>query len=603
MRSPAGSGYNSRRTSWSSESAGSRDSKYAGPFASPFDDSRAPSRAGSDDEGVNTQTVSEKYNILPSAGLLLFPEDVEKDDYLHNPDPNDKDGKLDCADLFSKRGMVNVGGLLLITIGLLVLFIGYPILTFVQAAIHPEGDSCSSNPDCLAGDRGLLKNIRTSLIDPDTPSSVMQRTGDNGKTQSLVFSDEFNEEGRTFYDGDDAYFQGMDFWYGVTQDLEWYDPDALTTSGGVLEMRMDPFKNHNLNYRSGMLQSWNKLCFKGGYLEASVSLPGKGDCVGYWPGFWAMGNLGRPGYASTTDGMWPYSYDNVCDAGITPNQSDPDGLSLLPGMRLPACTCDGEDHPTPGVSRSAPEIDAIEASVGYLSPPLNSATGSASQSFQVAPFDVFWQPQGGWMEVYDYSLTMSNAYQGGPYQEAISSLTWLNNDWYDGNAYQTYAFEYEPGSDGYITWYVGQEKTWKVTGNSIGPNGNIGQRVFPEEPMAIIANFGMSNGFSTVNYSCIGDTLPATMRIDYIRIYQDSEGELTCDPEGYETTAYIANHPEPYNNPNLTHWTQADYTFPQNSYMHGCQAANYKGQSSKERKLKQAEEKKNQQKRGWLQWS
>jgi len=99
-----------------------------GPFASPFDDSRAPSRAGSDDEGVNTQTVSEKYNILPSAGLLLFPEDVEKDDYLHNPDPNDKDGRMRWADLFSKRGLVNVGGLAFITIGIGLLFIGYPIL-------------------------------------------------------------------------------------------------------------------------------------------------------------------------------------------------------------------------------------------------------------------------------------------------------------------------------------------------------------------------------------------------------------------------------------------------------------------------------------------
>lgn len=126
-RSPSASEFNSRRTSWSSESVGSRDSRYGGPFVSPFDDSRAPSRAGSDDDGVNTQTVSEKYNILPSAGLLLFPEDVEKDDYLHNPDPNDKD-KLDCADLFSKRGLVNVGGLALITLGILTLFIAYPVM-------------------------------------------------------------------------------------------------------------------------------------------------------------------------------------------------------------------------------------------------------------------------------------------------------------------------------------------------------------------------------------------------------------------------------------------------------------------------------------------
>lgn len=99
-----------------------------GPFASPFDDSRAPSRAGSDDDGhVNTQTVSEKYNILPSAGLLLFPEDVEKDDYLHNPDPNDKEGRIKWADLCSARGLTNVGGLSLLFAGLMVLFIGYPI--------------------------------------------------------------------------------------------------------------------------------------------------------------------------------------------------------------------------------------------------------------------------------------------------------------------------------------------------------------------------------------------------------------------------------------------------------------------------------------------
>ena len=106
----------SRRSSWSSDR--SRD------FENPFDDSRAPSRAGSD-EDVNTQTVSEKYNILPSAGLLLFPEDVEKDDYLHNPSPDDN--KRDC-NIWTKRGAVNIGGLGLFTIGLLCLFIGYPVL-------------------------------------------------------------------------------------------------------------------------------------------------------------------------------------------------------------------------------------------------------------------------------------------------------------------------------------------------------------------------------------------------------------------------------------------------------------------------------------------
>lgn len=93
---------------------------------------------------MNTQTVSEKYNILPSAGLLLFPEDVEKDDYLHNPDPNGE--PRDC-DIFTKRGLVNVGGLAFIVIGILVLFIGYPVLyVYVTSgsfyADIPIGPSC-----------------------------------------------------------------------------------------------------------------------------------------------------------------------------------------------------------------------------------------------------------------------------------------------------------------------------------------------------------------------------------------------------------------------------------------------------------------------------
>ncbi len=165
----------------------------------------------------------------------------------------------------------------------------------------------------------------------------------------------------------------------------------------MLELRFDAFQNHYLNYRSGMLQSWNQLCFKGGLLEASVSLPGRGDISGFWPGFWAMGNLGRPGYAATTDGLWPYSYhDGKCDAGITANQSQTDGLSFLPGMRLPSCTCSGEDHPTPGKSRSAPEMDVIEASSSQLGPPNTlNMNGVVSQSCQIAPFDIWYQPNTG----------------------------------------------------------------------------------------------------------------------------------------------------------------------------------------------------------------
>lgn len=148
-----------------------------------------------------------------------------------------------------------------------------------------------------------------------------------------------------------------------------------------------------------------------------------------------------------------------------------------------------------------------------------------------------------------------NSYKGGPFQQAASGLTFLNNDWYDGKQYQKYAFEYTPGSSGDVVWFVGDDATWKLDARSVGPNGNIGARVIPQEPMAMIMNFGMSSGFSALNLSGIAPLLPATMRFDYVRIYQDSSStSVTCDPDGYETTPYINAHPEPYNNPNLTRW-------------------------------------------------
>lgn len=94
--------------------------------------------------------------------------------------------------------------------------------TFVQdkVASATEESACDLDPDCLKDNVPLLKGLRTGVIDPDTPDSAMTRKDINGKTQKLVFSDEFNTPGRTFYPGDDPYFQGMDFWYGVTMDLE-----------------------------------------------------------------------------------------------------------------------------------------------------------------------------------------------------------------------------------------------------------------------------------------------------------------------------------------------------------------------------------------------
>lgn len=202
-----------------------------------------------------------------------------------------------------------------------------------------------------------ITNFR-GLVDRDTPTDVYTKTGVDGNEYTLVFSDEFNQDGRTFYEGDDPYWTAVDMHYYSTGDVEWYDPQAITTQDGYLVINLtevaDPSTNHNLSYMSGMLQGWNQFCFTGGIVEASVSIPGTADVTGLWPAFWSMGNLGRAGYGSTLDGTWPYSYDS-CDAGTLPNQTDftkmktpwmtSDGyvLSYLPGQKLSACTCSGEE--------------------------------------------------------------------------------------------------------------------------------------------------------------------------------------------------------------------------------------------------------------------
>ena len=44
----------------------------------------------------------------------------------------------------------------------------------------------------------------------------------------------------------------------------------------------------------------------------------------------------------------------------------------------------------------------------------------------------------------------------------------LNNEWYDDNQYQKYAFEYIPGGeDGAIAWFVGDDETFRMSGESL----------------------------------------------------------------------------------------------------------------------------------------
>ena len=103
-----------RRTSTSSE----RANAY---FPFPYSQS-APALS---EDGLNTQTVVERFAIVPDTNLIMRPEEEEMDDYLHNPDAEEKaPGSRWC----SSRGLRNIGCLALIFAIVVALAVTLPVL-------------------------------------------------------------------------------------------------------------------------------------------------------------------------------------------------------------------------------------------------------------------------------------------------------------------------------------------------------------------------------------------------------------------------------------------------------------------------------------------
>ena len=69
--------------------------------------------------------------------------------------------------------------------------------------------------------------------------------------------------------------------------------------------------------------------------------------------------------------------------------------------------------------------------------------------------------------------------------------------------------------------------------------------------MSIVLNLGFSDAWTWIDWDNL--KFPTALQIDYVRWYQKPGNfSVTCDPPGYPTTKYIADHPLAYNNPNLT---------------------------------------------------
>ncbi|KAI0674191.1 beta-glucan synthesis-associated [Trametes maxima] len=559
----------------------------------------------SSDSKYPSGMVTAQRGLVPYAYDPEIDKDApdDDDDFLHTPEYGH-----DRHSYWSSRGILNIGVLVILTAAILTLFLCYPLLDFYRNESRNVAITANVRVNSTGQAPALFQ--MPDLVDKDTPDNAKTRTGFDGEEYELVFSDEFNQDGRTFYPGDDPFWEAADLWYGSTADLEWYDPKQITTKNGALQIVMeqvtDVSTNHELTYVSGMLQSWNKFCFTSGYIEVSMTLPGPdSNTQGYWPGAWTMGNLGRPGYRATTDGTWPYSYD-ACDVGTFPNQtlSDKSGpaaalhsdksrskynfeLSWLPGQRLSACTCPGEDHPGPSnkVGRGVPEIDILEAEKNKTDGGVGQVV---SQSAQFAPFTHDYSyvndTADAWT-IYDSSVTRPNGYRGSAIQQAVSALTTLPDDMFQGSGanFKTLGFEYwanpKNRDEGFITWQTDGKPSVRMGASAMGPDkgtdgSQVSQRLVPEEPMSIVLNLGISKNWQTIDLSTM--VFPAIMQIDYVRVYQrKGHTNIGCDPEDYPTKKYIDDHPVAYSNPNLTYWSQPDpvgagFSWPKNSAYNGC---------------------------------
>ena len=149
-------------------------------------------------------------------------------------------------------------------------------------------------------------------------------------------SDEFNVPNRTFADGDDPIWTALDKSDDDSSSagggsLHFYNSSTVTTNeDGHLEIRSiigetkwdhfnpakQTYKHVTKNFKSGMMQSWNKFCFTGGILEVDVIFPGDPYIGGLWPAIWILGNLGRATYEASTNNIFSEYPEFACTTTI-----------------------------------------------------------------------------------------------------------------------------------------------------------------------------------------------------------------------------------------------------------------------------------------------
>ncbi|OQR88660.1 callose synthase, partial [Thraustotheca clavata] len=410
----------------------------------------------------------------------------------------------------------------------------------------------------------LSSSALGSWIDPDTPNEarvlrVPKGSGYNfyeaptTNEYQLIFSDEFNDNERAFEAGFDSRWTALENLDTTNMGQHYFSPKAVQTDKGnlIITTSKPKEKYHEAQYVSGSVQTWNKFCFTGGYVEMKAILPGKWGIPGTWPAFWIMGNLGRATFLGSQEGMWPWTLDycipmydmidipqkiNACNNLTDPN--DPTSYPEKFGL-----------HPRQG--RGATEIDVFEIQIKKKDDPAFMST-----SLQLSPgLPDVRRPDSGnlpgpnqWYSNLTFGpyTKINSDYYGERGRDSISALTQLQTDAF--LKYHIYRLEWMPGYDGYIRWWLDNSFLFEIAGSALNKwVDGVPPRMIPVEPSYLIISTAVSEKFSPPCEGQLCDSLwPSNFTVDYVRVYQGPRNEYTsigCNPPAYPTKDWIFAHP------------------------------------------------------------
>ncbi|CEG43044.1 glycosyl family 48 [Plasmopara halstedii] len=419
--------------------------------------------------------------------------------------------------------------------------------------------------------RQNLTAFQRQWIDPDTdptyynisvPKGPFNFGGNSSYNNeyTLIFSDEFNSSKRTFEAGFDAKWTAVNIRDTTNMGQHYFLPQAVQVDKGNLIITTSKPKNRYLGtkYVSGSIQTWNKFCYTGGYVEVKAILPGKWGIPGTWPAIWIMGNIGRAPFLGSQDGTWPWSFD-VCAPYVEKVEKVKQKINACGNL---TDKHNRKSYPemyglNPFQGRGATEIDVIEAQIRARDEPAYISTSlqiRPSLYDDMRPASETLPGPGQWYQGLKFGeyTRINSDYYGEMGLDSISALTRLETNAF--KSYHLYRLDWSPGPEGYIRWWMDNNFLFEIPGSALNKwVGEVPPRQIPVEPSYLILSTAVSEKFSPPCEGQICNSLwPSNFTIDYVRVYQGNPNRYTsvgCDPVAYPTSEWIHAHPVEYGLP------------------------------------------------------